>query len=321
MVEVMVLVVTRYNDELLYSFYVCLVLFLYMRVCVCVLVRYVLSVNKAFDQVVRKCIEQHGESWLYKPMVRLLKGLNRDGYPSVSSSSSSSSSPSTSSSWNNEGNARKQQHSASFKFGVHSIEMWDVSAASGDDEKKVLVAGDIGYTVGGCYTSMTGFRAAGTAGAGTAQLVATGALLRNLGFSFWDLGMVLKYKTELGGVTHSREDFIKRFHSVRDDSKVKLELSTFTPVQPLIRGLRDYQKALRATTTSCNNRTQQPISDPKSKNSNSSSSSSNSVKTTISSSCSNGGGTATVEWPNKMEKEKAKNVIKVGEISMETKRC
>ena len=97
---------------------------------------------------------------------------------------------------------------------VHSVELIDA-------ESGTLVAGEIGYTIGGVYTSLTGFldrssssstttttedkpeggeaeEAAGSSSAppskmlhssaGTVQLVALGALLRRCGFHFWNLG-------------------------------------------------------------------------------------------------------------------------------------
>lgn len=36
---------------------------------------WILKVNTAFDQVVQGCIDQHGEAWLYPPMVEMLKNM------------------------------------------------------------------------------------------------------------------------------------------------------------------------------------------------------------------------------------------------------
>ena len=52
-----------------------------------------------------------------------------------------------------------------------------------DDE---LVAGDLGYTVGGVYTSLTGFHTENNAG--SVLLCALGRYLELNGFAFWDLG-------------------------------------------------------------------------------------------------------------------------------------
>eukprot|EP00755_Sulcionema_specki_P009299 Sspe_Gene.43324::Locus_21105_Transcript_1_1_Confidence_1.000_Length_1480::g.43324::m.43324 len=100
---------------------------------------------------------------------------------------------------------------------VHSIEVW-----AGDE----LVAGEIGYSCGAVYTSMTGFAERSFDGCGSAQLVATGALLRHCGFRLWDLGMMLPYKAELGCLPLSRSDFVSRLRSHRDASvSLKLPVS------------------------------------------------------------------------------------------------
>ncbi|MFW6289091.1 MAG: leucyl/phenylalanyl-tRNA--protein transferase [Spirochaetota bacterium] len=73
----------------------------------------------------------------------------------------------------------------------------------------VLVAGEIGYTCGAAYTSMSGFHSA--SGAGSVQLAALGTLLEQAGFSFWDLGMVIEYKIDLGSRVYEREAFLERY--------------------------------------------------------------------------------------------------------------
>jgi Leu/Phe-tRNA-protein transferase len=88
---------------------------------------------------------------------------------------------------------------------LHSAELWD-----GDD----LVAGEIGYTVGASYTSLTGFRT--TSSSGTAQLFALGKMLHRSGFAVWDLGMYAPYKLSIGGQIYPRESFLRIQASVRD---------------------------------------------------------------------------------------------------------
>ncbi|KAJ3260274.1 hypothetical protein HK103_000909 [Boothiomyces macroporosus] len=82
-----------------------------------------------------------------------------------------------------------------FKF--YSIELW-----KGND----LVAGDLGYTVGSIYTSMTGFYRVD--GAGTVLLTAIKLMLVRNGFSLWDLGMGMQYKLDMGAKLYRRAEFL-----------------------------------------------------------------------------------------------------------------
>lgn len=142
--------------------------------------KYTMTVDAAYDDVMLGCIQMHGEGWLYRGLRWLLRGLFAQGYCGH----------------------------CPIKVGVHSFELWD--------EDNRLVAGDLGYTVGGVYTSMTGFRLQGTKGAGEVQLVLTAALLLKMGFAWWDLGMVMKYKARLGAQVVSRDSFLRKLHETRD---------------------------------------------------------------------------------------------------------
>ena len=83
---------------------------------------------------------------------------------------------------------------------THSVEVYDGSR---------LVAGEIGYTCGGVYTSLSGFHA--QSGAGSVQLASLGVLLWRAGFAWWDLGMVIEYKLALGARVFGREEFLRRY--------------------------------------------------------------------------------------------------------------
>ncbi|MDR0732027.1 MAG: leucyl-tRNA--protein transferase [Treponema sp.] len=72
-----------------------------------------------------------------------------------------------------------------------------------------LVAGEFGVAAGKVYTSYSGYKDENSAG--TVQLILTGRLLRDWGFAFWDLGMVLPYKEELGARILGRREFLDRF--------------------------------------------------------------------------------------------------------------
>ncbi|CAK0797566.1 unnamed protein product, partial [Prorocentrum cordatum] len=93
---------------------------------------------------------------------------------------------------------------------ARSFELWD-------QEMGQLVAGDLGYTLGGVYVSQTGFRREGTAGAGEVQLVLTAALLHKMGHSWFDLGQARTYKDRLGARRHTRQEWLRRFHAARDE--------------------------------------------------------------------------------------------------------
>jgi hypothetical protein len=73
--------------------------------------------------------------------------------------------------------------------------------------RRVLVAGELGYSVGAVYTSLTGF--ATESGTGTVQLTCLGRWLEASGFLLWDLGMEMEYKFDLGAVLVPRHSFVR----------------------------------------------------------------------------------------------------------------
>jgi Leu/Phe-tRNA-protein transferase len=72
-----------------------------------------------------------------------------------------------------------------------------------------LVAGEFGVVCGRVYTSYSGYY--DEKNAGTAQLILTTRYLKENGFSFFDLGMPMDYKTGLGAVNILPEEFVKLF--------------------------------------------------------------------------------------------------------------
>jgi len=74
-----------------------------------------------------------------------------------------------------------------------------------------LVAGEFGVICGKVYTSYSGFYDEDNAG--TVQLILTSRYLQENGFSFFDLGMPLDYKTDLGAVNISPFEFVKLFRN------------------------------------------------------------------------------------------------------------
>jgi Leu/Phe-tRNA-protein transferase len=74
-----------------------------------------------------------------------------------------------------------------------------------------LVAGEFGVRSGRVYTSYSGYYDENNAG--TVQLILTARYLQERGDAFFDLGMPLDYKTDLGATDISPEEFVKRFRT------------------------------------------------------------------------------------------------------------
>ena len=84
-----------------------------------------------------------------------------------------------------------------------------------------LVAGEIGYTCGAVYTSLSGFHR--ESGAGSVQLACLGRALADRGFAFWDLGMEVDYKLRLGAHLVSRDQFLTRFRRRSETPELRLD--------------------------------------------------------------------------------------------------
>lgn len=160
--------------------------------------RYYLTVNQNFDDVVEACRRQHGDHcWLYPSLVKAFKAIHKQtatagsgGYPTSTT----------------------QGQMVAVR--LYSIEVWNV-------ETGALAAGELGYTAGSIYTSLTGF--SGEDSAGSIQLAALGKLLAQSGFTVWDLGMEMDYKSALGSRLVPRDDFVRTVHADREQlSDVKL---------------------------------------------------------------------------------------------------
>ncbi|MDR0495466.1 MAG: GNAT family N-acetyltransferase [Treponema sp.] len=74
-----------------------------------------------------------------------------------------------------------------------------------------LVAGEFGVTVGKVYTSYSGYY--DESNAGTVQLIFTTHYLQQHGFAFFDLGMPLDYKADLGALDVSPQEFVELFRA------------------------------------------------------------------------------------------------------------
>ena len=161
--------------------------------------RFDITVDACFADVVDKCIEQHGENWLYPPLVASLKKMHaaNDKGREVNRVSVHSFEA-----WErpcdnkvnkvdkkaNGGTAEEAEAEEEAEAGAEA-EASAGGSGSGAGGGGVLVAGEIGYSVGNVYTAMTGFST--VPNSGTVQCVATASLLKTLGFAFWDLGELL----------------------------------------------------------------------------------------------------------------------------------
>lgn len=152
-----------------------------------------LTINQSFDRVVEECRRQHPRCWLYPELVRVFKEIHDAGQVDsvVNPCANTMNNPS-------------QIKTAPVR--MYSIEIWN-------DETGELAAGELGYTVGSIYTSLTGFSAQDSAG--SVQLASLGRLLCKMGFTLWDLGMNMEYKQGLGSHLMDRKDFVAHVAKVR----------------------------------------------------------------------------------------------------------
>ncbi len=97
-------------------------------------------------------------------------------------------------------------------FEILGIELWG---------KSTLLAGEIGYTIGATYTSLTGFSDRENRlykNVGSLQMVQLAKLLEKCGYDFWNLGHpYMDYKSKLGAVTTDRIPFLRRWYTSREN--------------------------------------------------------------------------------------------------------
>jgi Leu/Phe-tRNA-protein transferase len=168
--------------------------------------RYSISINRSFDEVVVACQYQHGEHcWLYPPLVTAFRAIHK---------LSKSPSTITDDSAVGDGVSTTTIHDQRVPVRLFSIELWNAESGK-------LAAGELGYTVGKIYTSLTGFTNEDTAG--SIQLATLGTLLHQNGFTTWDLGMEMAYKKALGSRLVPRDEFVRLVHESRL-TDVRLEL-------------------------------------------------------------------------------------------------
>lgn len=159
-----------------------------------------MTINQAFDQVVQGCHDQHGIGWLYPPIVDAFRIIH-------------------------EGSTLQDFHS--FPVRLYSIEVWNANTGK-------LAGGELGYSVGTMYTSLTGFACEDSAG--SVQLAALGTFLWSCGFELWDFGMKLDYKSKLGAEDMSRDEFVAKVKELRGKSMGLMRMDERICCKSLIMG-------------------------------------------------------------------------------------
>lgn len=161
--------------------------------------RFLLSVNESFDEVVAGCHKQHGTNWLYPQIVASFKAIHQRTIDTNSGGVNAMIMSNVS---------MEPQDVTPVRF--YTVEVWNA-------ETGALAGGELGYSVGGIYSSLTGF--SNEDAAGSVQLVALGKLLTKCGFEYWDLGMDLEYKRRLGAGMMQRSEFVRTVKRTRVENK------------------------------------------------------------------------------------------------------
>jgi Leu/Phe-tRNA-protein transferase len=143
--------------------------------------RYELRPDADFERVLGRCVEKHGIDWLTPPLIDCIKQIR-------------------------ELSSRREPEALKGRLVPKAI----VSPASFALYRGgKLVAGEFGVVCGRVYTSYSGFYDEDNAG--TVQLILTTRYLQEQGFSFFDLGMPMDYKNDLGAVDISPAEFVRLF--------------------------------------------------------------------------------------------------------------
>lgn len=139
-----------------------------------------LCVVDSVDRVLDRLRAQHGNTWILERYERLVRSLPRDDDP-----------------W----------------FSIRGVELWSISRSE-------IVAGELGYTIGRTYSSLSGFCSPEDPtlrNFGTLQMYLLALLLRDSGYAFWNLGHpVHEYKRDLGARILRRGVFLERWLAARN---------------------------------------------------------------------------------------------------------
>jgi len=134
------------------------------------------KVNHSFEAVIEMLESYHQHSWCEKEYKQLLYELINYKHEKID-------------------------------FALHCFEVY---------EKEILMACELGYTIGKTYTSLSGYTNREYSNYGSLQLVLLSKFLEKNSYDFWNLGhTIMPYKKKLGAKTYSREKFLKRWHESR----------------------------------------------------------------------------------------------------------
>jgi len=147
---------------------------------------YELKADTDFDYIVDRCVEKHGSDWLTPPLVDCIKRIRS-------------------------GEGINQLPGKTLNPGSLCPSPYPYPASFALYKDGKLVAGEFGVICGKVYTSYSGFYEENNTG--TLQIVFTTHYLQENGFSFFDMGMPLDYKTDLGAVDISPEEFVRLFRA------------------------------------------------------------------------------------------------------------
>ena len=152
--------------------------------------RYELRPDAEFDYILDRCIQKHGDDWLTPPLVDCIKRIRRG-----------------------EGVSRPPASETQTAAANSLLPCpYPYPATFGLYRNNSLVAGDFGVVCNNVYTSYSGYY--DEPNAGTVQIILTTRYLQQNGFSFFDLGMPMDYKTELGAEDIGMHRFVKLFRNL-----------------------------------------------------------------------------------------------------------
>ena len=167
--------------------------------------RYELKTDVEFERIIDCCVEKHGADWLTPPLVDCIKKIR---YAAIKRF--------------NDGSPTAPEHLPKPGFSLNpglfpksgfypKPFAYPASFALYRDGE--LVAGEFGVICGRIYTSYSGFYYEDNAG--TVQLILAAQYLQEHGFSYFDMGMPMDYKNDLGAVDISPQEFVKLFRDAQ----------------------------------------------------------------------------------------------------------